>query len=97
MNKTPSDINWSDIRKQFLIPDEDLRFRFNYDNVGVLQEDFYTKSAALNNMFYITPNEKRVQLGLEEIAMPEMDMVYIPMGMQPIEGSMADPDFEAPL
>jgi len=76
--------------KGFLIPDEDLKFRFNYENVAVLQEDFYTKSAALNNMFYMTPNEKREQLGLERIEMPEMDMVYIPMGQKPIEGTMAD-------
>lgn len=76
--------------KLFLIPDEDLKFRFNYENIGVLQEDFYTKSASLNNMFYMTPNEKREQLGLERIEMPEMDMVYIPMGQKPIEGTMAD-------
>ena len=72
----------------FLLSGEDgLRFRFNYDDVEVLQEAFLTKSQALINTWWLTPNERREQLGLEPSTDVQMDEIYRPVGVVPLEAA----------
>ena len=69
----------------FLLDGEDLHFKFNYDGVEVLQEAFLTKSQALVNSWWLTPNERREQLGLEPLTDTLMDEIYKPVGIAPLE------------
>lgn len=71
--------------KQFLVPDEDIYIRFNYDNVEVLQDSILKKAEALRQTWELTPNEKREQLGYPAMDIPEMNEIIIPTGFQPID------------
>ena len=81
----PLNKSFAERLKLFLIPNEELYFRFNYDDVEVLQEGFLTKSEALNNIWYMTPNERREQLGLEALDDLLLDEIYKPANMVPLE------------
>ncbi len=79
--------------KQFLVPDEQVRFQFNYDDLEVMQESIYTRADALAKMDYLTPNEKREAVGFSPIDDPEMDEVksYVPEFLEPETQTDADP------
>jgi HK97 family phage portal protein len=73
--------------KRFLIPDEDLWFKFDYSDIEVLQEAMYTKSQALVNSWWLTPNEKRKAIGLAPMDDPLMDEIYKPFGSTTLENA----------
>lgn len=63
----PMNKNFSLKLKKFLIPNENLKFEFDYSNVEVLQESFNTKIDSLSKATFLTDNEKREFLGYKPI------------------------------
>jgi phage portal protein BeeE len=62
----------------------------DYDTsvVPELQDDLATQVTGLKEAYWITPNERRVVTGWDERDTPEMDMMWIPAGLVPMEGYM---------
>ena len=65
---------------KFLGLPEGETLRFDYDKVEVLQDAIYTKAKSLSTMWELTPNERRIALGLPPIDDPLMDKIYKPNG-----------------
>ncbi len=53
--------------KKWLVPNEDVFFKFDYSNIEVLQESFLIKIDALSKATFLTDNEKREHMGYKPI------------------------------
>ncbi len=51
----------------WLLLNEDAKFRFNYDNVEVLSSTIDDRMIALNDVAFLSDNEKRVMFGYDEV------------------------------
>jgi HK97 family phage portal protein len=69
----------------------------DYDTsvVPELQDDVATQVSGLKEAYWITPNERRVVMGWDESDTPEMDMMWIPSGLIPMEGYQEQQEADA--
>jgi hypothetical protein len=73
-----------------LLPAYDLdRERFLIDaditNLPELSQDFKTQADAVKNVWSLTPNEIREYLSYDRLEDPNMDKIFIPQGLQPLD------------
>lgn len=71
--------DWNCIAK--LYGEEDLYIDYDLTVFPELQEDHEKLAARLANMWYFTPNEKRLMFGADEAVDQNMDKFIIPSGM----------------
>ncbi len=69
----PLNQSFADKLIKALAPGEKLKLKFNYDQVEVLQESFYTRVKSLETANFMTVNEKRTSVGLAPTTNPEDD------------------------
>ena len=55
-----------------------------------MQEDMQNLTEWLANSYWITPDEKRIAQGYDKISTPEMEKVYVPANLVPIEDLSLD-------
>jgi len=71
--------------------DPSLYLDFTLDHLPEMQEDLELMSKRMAVEWWWTPNEKREMAGKEPLATPEMDDIWKPMGIEPLNGEL-DPD-----
>lgn len=59
---------------------------FDTSVVPELQDDLNTQVIALRDAWWITPNERRDIMQWDPSPIPEMEMMWIPTGLQPMDG-----------
>jgi len=55
------------------------------DHYSELNEDMNTKATMLAASWWLTPNERREVMGYDKVEQEDMDKVYLPTGMTPID------------
>jgi hypothetical protein len=50
-----------------------------------MQEDMEKLTQWLANSYWITPDEKRIAQGYDKLSTPEMQNIYVPANLVPIE------------
>lgn len=66
------------------VTSQDLYFDYCLDDIPELQDDKTAMVQGLSAAWWMTPNEKREAMDSEKIEMPEMDIIYAPMGITPL-------------
>lgn len=72
---------------------QQVYFDYCLDDIPELQEDKATQATALNSAWWLTPNERREAMGVEEVEDPMLNEIFIPMGITPL----TDINIEPPL
>ena len=70
----------------------DVYFDFCLDNIPELQEDYNSMVGTLSQAWWLTPNERREAMDRDEITDPEMNQIFIPMGLTPIAETVPEPE-----
>jgi phage portal protein BeeE len=65
-------------------------FDFDFSSYPEMQEDMQKLTEWLANSYWITPDEKRIAQGYDKISTPEMERVYVPANLVPIEDLSLD-------
>jgi len=61
-------------------------FDYSLSDIPELQTDNSTMASALSTAWWLTPNQRRVAMGLpEDETNPLMNQIYVPMGLMPID------------
>jgi hypothetical protein len=60
-------------------------FDFDFSSYPEMQEDMAKLTTWLANSYWITPDEKRIAQGYDKISTPEMQNIYVPANLVPIE------------
>jgi hypothetical protein len=55
-----------------------------------MQEDMERLTSWLNQSYWITPDEKRIAQGYDKISTAEMEKIYVPANLVPIEDLSLD-------
>jgi HK97 family phage portal protein len=78
--------------QRWLVPryGQGLILEYDRDQIEELKEDRVAQSQYLATAWWMTPNEKRVAMGLEELG-PDGDSMMVPMGLMPIADAVAPP------
>jgi hypothetical protein len=76
----------------FLGIEDGMRLGFSYDSIEVLQDAFLKEAQALETSWFLTVNERRKMLGLNEIDDPLMDEIYIPGNYTALENTQGQPE-----
>jgi HK97 family phage portal protein len=89
-NIAPATFSLRDELNDRLLPAYDLdRERFLIDaditNLPELSQDFKTQADAVKNVWSLTPNEIREYLSYDRLEDPNMDKIFIPQGLQPLD------------
>jgi len=64
---------------------ESIEICYDLSDIPELQVDYATQSQALANAWWMTPNQRRVAMGLPELEDELMNIVYVPMGLVPLD------------
>jgi phage portal protein BeeE len=76
--------DWNEIAK--LYTEEDIYVDYDLSVFPELSEDHKELAERLNNMWFVTPNEKRLMFGMDEdTEEPLMNTYFVPSGITPIE------------
>jgi phage portal protein BeeE len=67
-----------------------LIYKTNLNDFQELKADLSEQATALNTAWWLTPNQKLSEMGLETSDLKEMDNVYIPSGVIPIDANFDD-------
>ena len=62
---------------------QDLYYEYELNDIPELQEDVTTQAAGLSSAWWMTVNERREAMGLDELPM-DGDTIYAPMGITPL-------------
>jgi len=65
--------------------DEGVYFKFDTSEIPELQADKKEQVSALSGAYWMTPNEKREMMGLAAIEDADMNQVYVPSSLTPID------------
>jgi HK97 family phage portal protein len=65
--------------------DEGVYFKFDTSEIPELQADKKDQVSALSGAYWMTPNEKREMMGLAAIEDADMNQVYVPSSLTPID------------
>ena len=76
----------------FLGLDKGMKLRFDYEGIEVLQDAFLKEAQALETSWFLTVNERRKMLGLNEIDDPLLDEIYIPGNYTALENTQGQPE-----
>ena len=84
---------------RFVLPkfdkNKNLYFRAYTNNIPELQSDKKEMAAWLERAYYLTPNQKRVEMGYQPLPQPEMDEIYFPSTLVPLDLLGVNPVIEA--
>lgn len=67
-----------------------LAYKTNTSDFQELKADLNEQATALNTAWWLTPNQKLEEMGKETSDLKEMDNVYIPAGVMPIDANFDD-------
>jgi len=75
-----------DMRKWLVIPfGEDLVYQPDFSGIEVLQKNKKDQTDWLEKAWWLTPNERREQMDYPKSDLPEMERIYVPTTLMPIE------------
>lgn len=76
---------------------EGAKLCYDADSLPALAPKRALLWTSVSNANFLTINEKRKQLGFDEVDAPEADEIFVPSGLLPLKGSLEDPtDDQAP-
>jgi HK97 family phage portal protein len=67
-----------------------VRLRFDFESIDAIKRDQAAAYTRLQNAWWLSPNERRAEIGYEALPDPAMDTVYIPAGNIPISEANID-------
>jgi len=71
---------------------EDIRIEFDYTIFPELQDDLEKQSKTAKEMYWVSLNEKRAFTGYDQSPDPNMDKIYVPSGLTPLEDLNLPPE-----
>lgn len=71
---------------------ENICLDFDLSQIKELEEDKQKLTNQLKESYWMTPNEKREMMGLTQSQDPDMDKIYMPSGLTPIDEMALDMD-----
>ncbi len=79
--------------QRWLVPryGEGLVLDYDRDAIEELKEDRVAQAQYLSTAWWITPNEKRVAMGFDELG-PDGDAMMVPIGVLPLDQAVAEPE-----
>ena len=69
---------------------ENVKLKFDFESIDAIKRDQAAAYTRLQNAWWLTPNERRAELGYEALPDPSMDTVYIAAGNIPINEANID-------
>ena len=69
-------------------------FAVDIQNIEAIQEALKDKVKGMENAWYLTPNEKRKEVGFSELQDPNMNKIYMPQTMTPLDQVNIEPTGE---
>jgi HK97 family phage portal protein len=72
-----------------------VEIRFDFESIDAIKRDQAAAYTRLQNSWWLSPNERRHELGYEALEDPSMDQIYIPSGMIPINEANIDVNVSA--
>jgi HK97 family phage portal protein len=73
-----------------LFRDGELCYKTNTSDFQELKADLSEQTTALNTAWWLTPNQKLQEMGKETSELDEMDKIYLPQGLLPIDANFDD-------